>query len=252
MLMKQSSKKTFLIIGIALSILMVVLFVATSIYIEAMSEYTSYLNLYFYDARENGTVVVSNPAVINIPVGHGRDYVFNSALVFMPIMGALITIGIIAAYVISLRLSNEEGKNLLTKQFLLFLNISLSFICAALFSYTGGIYVSIVDGYLGEAIESLLRWISCFIGLRFIFILSQMILERKSLTKATLIVNIFYCIASLTVFILLILLAVQYHPFLDAFFLVALGMIASPLVAIGFECGLYALRLERKKKQKQE
>ena len=106
--MKQSSKKTFLIIGIALSILMAVLFVATSIYIEAMSEYTSYLNLYFYDARENGTVVASNPAVINIPVGHGRDYVFNSALVFMPIMGALITIGLIASYMISLRLSNED------------------------------------------------------------------------------------------------------------------------------------------------
>ena len=250
--MKQSSKKTFLLIGIALSILMVILFIATSIYIGAMSEYTSYLNQSFYDARENGSIVVNNPAAVNIPVGHGRDYVFNSALVFMSIMGALITIGLIVAYVISLRLSNEEEKNSLTKQFLLFLNVSLSFICAVLFSYTAGMYVSLVEGYLGEAIESLLRWISCFIGLRFIFILSQMILERKSLTKATLIVNIFYCIASLTVFILLILLAVQYHPFLDAFFLVALGMIASPLVAIGFECGLYALRLERKKKQKQE
>ena len=250
--MKKSSKKTFLIIGIALSILMVILFIATSIYIGAMSEYTSYLNSYFYDARENGTVVVSNPAVINIPVGHGRDYVFNSALVFMPIMGALITIGLIASYMISLRLSNEEEKSSLTKQFLLFLNVSLSFICATLFSYTGGIYVSIVEGYLGEAIESLLRWISCFIGLRFIFILSQMILERKSLNKGMLIVNILYCAFSFVVFILLIFLAVQYHPFADAFFLIILGMVVSPLVAIGFECGLFALRLERKKKQKQE
>ena len=250
--MKQSSKKTFLLIGIALSILMVILFIATSIYIGAMSEYTSYLNQSFYDARENGSIVVNNPAAVNIPVGHGRDYVYNSALVFMSIMGALITIGLIVAYVISLRLSNEEEKNSLTKQSLLFLNISLSFICAVLFSYTAGMYVSLVEGYLGEAIESLLRWISCFIGLRFIFILSQMILERKSLNKGMLIVNILYCAASVAVFILLVLLAVQYHPFADAFFLIILGMVVSPLVAIGFECGLFALRLEKKKKQKQE
>ena len=250
--MKQSSKKTFLTFGIALSILMVILFVATSIYIGAMREYTSYLNEYFYNVRQNGSIVVNEPAAINIPVGHGRDYVFNSALVFMSIMGALITIALVVTYVISLHLYKEEDKKLLTKQFLLFLNISLSFVCAVLFSYIGGIYVSIVEGYLGEAIESLLRWISCFVGLRFIFILSQMVLERKSLTKGTLIINIFYSAASFAVFILLLILAIQYHPFADAFYLITLGAIAAPIIFFGFEGGLLALKVERKKKQMQE
>lgn len=250
--MKQSSKKAFLTFGIALSVLMIILFIATSIYIGAMREYTSYLNEYFYDVRQSGYIIVNEPAAINIPVGHGRDYVFNSALVFMTIMGSLITIALVVAYVISLRLYKEEEKKSLTKQFIFFLNISLSFICAALFSYLGGIYVSIVEGYLGEAIESLLRWTSCFVGLRFIFILSQMVLERKNLTKASLIVSIFYCAASFSVFILLLILAIQYHPFLDAFYLIILGAIAAPIIFFGFEGGLLALKVERKKKQTQE
>ena len=71
--------------------------IITAIFINQMREYTDYLSSYFTQEREEG-FLIAHDVVINRPISEGEEKAFNTALIMMPIIGTILTVGI-SAYI---------------------------------------------------------------------------------------------------------------------------------------------------------
>ena len=156
--------------------------IITAIFINQMSEYADYLSSYFAQEREEG-FVIAHDVVINKPINEGEETAFNTALIMMPIIGTVLTVGISALYMVSFTKEKDPSqRQRITHHYLTFLNAGLAFIIMAFLEYSFGKNVVFGgDTAFGRAFSGLIRWSITYFGIRFIFMIAQIITERKTL-----------------------------------------------------------------------
>lgn len=231
-----SYKKFFIITSIIICLVMALTVVITAIFINQMSEYADYLSSYFAQEREEG-FVIAHDVVINKPINEGEETAFNTALIMMPIIGTVLTVGISALYMVSFTKEKDPSqRQRITHHYLTFLNAGLAFIIMAFLEYSFGKNVVFGgDTAFGRAFSGLIRWSITYFDIRFIFMIAQIITERKTMKKREMLVRGIYSVASLTVFIFYLLLAIEYQPKTDTAYTTVLGFIVVPICILIFE-----------------
>jgi len=210
--------------------------VLTAFFIETMNDYTNYLNTYFNQEREEG-FVIAQPVVLNTPIDEGREFAFNTALIVMPIIGTILTVGLCALYMVChTKEVDPKERQRITHHYISFLNAGLAFILMSFLEYSFG-KNAIFAGYtaFGRAFSGLIRCFIMFFGVRFVFLIAQIITERKTMKRREMMVRGIYCIASITVFVFYTLLAIQYQPKTDTAYTTVLGFIVVPICIFIFE-----------------
>ena len=231
-----SYKKFFIITGIIICFVMLLAVILTAIFIDSMSDYTNYLNDYLYHEREEG-FLVAHQVVLDTPVNEGQLRIYNTALILMPIVGTVLTVGLSVLYMVCLTKEQEpKQKQRITHHYITFMNAGIAFILMAFLEYSFGKNVVFAgDTAFGRAFSGFIRWGIMYFGIRFIFMIAQIITERKVMKKREMMVRGIYAVASLTVFIFYTLLAFKYQPKTDTAYTTILGFIVVPICIIIFE-----------------
>ena len=239
-----SYKKFFLITSTIICFAMLLAVFITAIFIDSMSKYTDYLNAYFSQEREEGFVIAYD-AVINTPINEGKEYAFNTALIMMPIIGTVLTVALSVLYMVCHTKETDSYQRLrITHHYITYINAGLAFILMSFLEYSFGKNVAFFgDIAFGRAFSGLIRWGIMYFGIRFIFMITQIIIERKTMKKREMLVRGIYSIASLTVFIFYTLLAIQYQPKTDTAYTTVLGFIVMPICIIIFEGILFYFKI---------
>lgn len=231
-----SYKKFFIITSIIICFVMALAVIITAIFINQMREYTDYLSSYFTQEREEG-FLIAHDVVINRPISEGEEKAFNTALILMPIIGTILTVGISALYMVCFTKEKDTfQRQRITHHYLTFINVGLAFIIMSFLEYSFGKNVVFAgDTAFGRAFSGLIRWSITYFGIRFIFMIAQIITERKTMKKREMLVRGIYSVASLTVCIFYLLLAVKYQPKTDTAYTTILGFIVVPICIVIFE-----------------
>ena len=140
--------------------------IITAIFINQMSEYADYLSSYFAQEREEG-FVIAHDVVINKPINEGEETAFNTALIMMPIIGTVLTVGMSALYMVSFTKEKDPSqRQRITHHYLTFLNAGLAFIIMAFLEYSFGKNVVFGgDTAFGRAFSGLIRWSITYFGI---------------------------------------------------------------------------------------
>ena len=246
-----SYKKFFAFTSTVICLVMLLAIVITAVFIETMNNYTKYLGTYFNQEREEG-FVIAQPVVLNLPIDEGREFAFNTALIVMPIIGTILTVLICVLYMYChYKETNPKERARITHHYISFINAGIAFILMSFLEYSFGKNADFA-GYtaIGRAFSGLVRCIIMFFGIRFIFMITQIIIERHTMKKREIAVRIIYCVASLTVFIFYTLLAIQYHPKTDTTYTTVFGFIVVPISILIFEgLLLYFKIIDRKENE---
>ena len=243
-----SYKKFFVIASIIICLSMLLAIIMAAVFIDAMGRYTHYLNDYFYQEMEYGSLF-AKPETINVPIANGRDYAYHSALISMPIVATVLTTSIIVLYIICYSKAEPNEKHIIcyskaepnekqaiNRHYLTFLNAGVSFIVMTFLEYTAGRFVTLFsDNAFGLAISGVIRWMIMYFATRFVFIIIQIVISHRTMKKREITVRIIYSVASFTVFIFYTILAISYRPATDAFYTTVLGFFCVPACLILFE-----------------
>lgn len=247
-----SYKKFFVITSIIICLVMLLAIVITAIFIETMNDYTNYLHTYFAQEREEG-FVIAQPVVLNVPIDEGREFAFNTALIIMPIIGTVLTVALSALYMVCHTKETEpKQRQRITHHYISFVNAGLAFILMSFLEYSFG-KNAMFAGYtaIGRAFSGVVRWGIMYFGIRFIFMVAQIITERHTMKKREIIVRGTYSIASFTVFIFYTLLAIQYQPKTDTAYTTVLGFVVVPICVVIFESILFYFKILDRREEKQ-
>ena len=230
-----SYKKFFVIASVIICLSMLLAIIMAAVFIDAMGRYTHYLNDYFYQEMEYGSLF-AKPETINVPIANGRDYAYHSALISMPIVATVLTTSIIVLYIICYSKAEPNEKQAINRHYLTFLNAGVSFIVMTFLEYTAGRFVALFsDNAFGLAISGVIRWMIMYFATRFVFIIIQIVISHRTMKKREITVRIIYSVASFTVFIFYTILAISYRPTTDAFYTTVLGFFCVPACLILFE-----------------
>ena len=242
-----SYKKFFLITSIILcGVMLISIFLASS-FISAMDDYSEYLREYFLEARGSGAVL-SEASTVNTPISEAQAFAFDIALIVMPIIGTVVTVTIVIIYTVCRAKAEQEDKRKLTQDYLSFLNAGIAFILMAFLEYTVGRSVTFFMGNIFErTLSGFIRWIIMFFGIRFIFMITQVVISRRNMKKRELMVRVIYSVASFTIFVFYTLLAIHYYAWANLTFTTILGFFVVPVCLIIFESFIIYFRISDKK-----
>ena len=247
-----SYKKFFVITSLINCFVMLLAVLITAIFIETMDDYTNYLTAYFSQEREEG-FVIAHDVVIDTPINEGKGYAFNAALTMMPIIGTVLTVGLSAFYMVChTKETDPAQRQRITHHYISFVNAGVAFILMSFLEYSFG-KNALFAGYtaVGRAFSGIVRWGIMYFGIRFIFMITQIITERKTMKRREMLTRGIYAIASFTVFVFYTLLAIQYQPKTDTAYTTVFGFIVVPICVLVLEVLLFYFKIVDRREGRQ-